>query len=447
MSVWYSANQICSKRLVPFLPDFVDSLERHGHLRLPADVKEKLLNISPATVDRMLQPERQRIGKSASTTKPGSLLKHQIKVRTFADWDDVVPGFLEVDTVAHCGGDLNGQFLNTLVLVDIATGWVEMIPLLRKSASDVIAGIKIVQKLLPFSVLGLDCDNGVEFINYEVLNFCEDNEITFTRSRAYRKNDQAHVEEKNGSIVRRLVGYDRFERRPAWLAMSELYRYLRQYINFFQPSMKLASKRRQGAKVTKKYHVAKTPYQRILLGDDISESVKAELEQQYFDLDPICLMERLEHSQRTLFEYGWMPLEKETPLAPEIEQKLENESESSMEVPKMKHFPGGNKLDGRSRPRPRTWRTREDAFKDVWSELKLKLELNPEQTAKSLLEELVRKDPTNFNMSHLRTLQRRVAHWREEQTIYENQIKKILMSELTPQSLPAENENGLFIVK
>ena len=238
ISIWYSANQICSKRLVPFLPDFIDSLERHGHLRLSKDVKEKLLNISAATVDRILRPERQRIGKSPSTTKHGSLLKHQIKVRTFSDWDDVTPGFFEIDTVAHCGGDISGHFLNTLTLVDIATGWVELIPLLRKCGSDVIAGLNIVKRLIPFSMLGLDTDNGGEFINRDVLNYCENNEITFTRSRAYRKNDQAHVEEKNGSIVRRLVGYDRFEGRSAWIAMSVLYSYLRNPLNFF-PLMRL----------------------------------------------------------------------------------------------------------------------------------------------------------------------------------------------------------------
>jgi hypothetical protein len=440
LSVWYAANQICSKRLVPFLADFVDSLERHGHLSLPVDVREKLLSISPATVDRLLRSERERIGKATTTTKPGNLLKHQIRVRTFADWDDVVPGFLEGDTVAHCGGDSSGQFLNTLVLVDIATGWVELIPLLRKSASDVIAGLEIVQELLPFPILGLDFDNGLEFINYEVLNYCEDNKITFTRARRHRKNDQAHVEEKNGSIVRRLVGYDRFEGREAWLAMSELYRHLRQYINFFQPSMKLASKVRKGARVSKKYDVAKTPLQRILLDDGISEDIKQELERQYFGLDPLWLMERMEHTQHALFEFGFMQLEPKRVTVPDIVEISENANVTLPELPKMHHFSGAGKLDGRSRPGKRTWRTREDPFKNVWSGLKFKLELNPEQTAKSLLEELVKKAPDQFNMSQLRTLQRRVAEWREQQTIYELQLKRMLVPEENGQSQTLENE-------
>ncbi|MBT5212926.1 MAG: transposase family protein [Candidatus Marinimicrobia bacterium] len=436
-SVWYSANQICSKRLVPFLPDFVESLERHGHLRLTKDVKDKLLKISPATVDRMLKPERQRIGKSPGTTKSGSLLKHQIKVRTFTDWDDVIPGFLEIDTVAHCGGDISGQFINTLTLVDIATGWVELIPLLRKSPSDVIAGLNIVKKLLPFSMLGLDTDNGSEFINFDVLDYCEENEITFTRSRAYRKNDQAHVEEKNGSIVRRLVGYDRFEGKQAWIAMSQLYRYLRNYINFFQPSMKLASKSRQGAKVTKKYHAAKTPYQRILINDAISNSVKNKLGQQYYKLDPVKLMDQLEQSQRALFKYGWMPLETTAPLI-ETDKKLEKEIELLIDVPKLKLYSVGKKPDGRSKP----WKTssRPDLFASVWDKLRLKLELNPEKTAKSLMEELVEKDPSNFKISQLRTLQRKVKKWREKQTIYEDQIEEILNSESKSKSRDQEKE-------
>ena len=206
-------NQICSKRLVPFLPALVAAMERHGHLRLPSDVRTRLLSISPATVDRLLRPERVRINKSVSTTRSGSLLKHQVPVRTFADWDDVVPGFLEADLVAHCGGNTNGAFLNTLTLVDISTGWLECIPLLRKSAGDVIDGLCIADDLLPFPLQGLDTDCGSEFINYEkittaiavlyLLDYCEKRSITFTRARTHRKNDQAHVEEKNGSVVRK----------------------------------------------------------------------------------------------------------------------------------------------------------------------------------------------------------------------------------------------------
>ncbi len=205
VEVWYTANQICSKRLVPFIPELVRVMERNGHLNISDDVREKLLSISRSTVDRIINIEKHRTGKSISTTTPGSLFKHLIQVRTFADWDDITVGFLEADLVAHCGGDTKGSFLNTLTLTDISTGWTECLPLIRKSSGDVIIGLKLAQNLLPFPLLGFDTDNGSEFINHEVLDFCEDNKITFTRSRAYRKNDQAHVEQKNGSIVRRLL--------------------------------------------------------------------------------------------------------------------------------------------------------------------------------------------------------------------------------------------------
>jgi len=193
-SVWYTANQICSKRLVPFLPELIGMMERYDHLRIPAEAGTRLLGISPAPVDRLLRPERETIKKGVSTTQFGNLLKHQIQIRTFADWDDITPGFLEGDLVAQCGGNTNGAFLNTLVLVDIATGWLECIPLLRKSAKDVIDGLRIVDELLPFPMQGLDTDCGSEFINYELLDYCEDRQITFTRARTHRKNDQAHIE-------------------------------------------------------------------------------------------------------------------------------------------------------------------------------------------------------------------------------------------------------------
>jgi hypothetical protein len=186
-------------------------MERHGHLRISDEIRKKLMTVSTATVDRILQTERSRQAQGLSQTKAGSLLKSRVQVRTFADWNDVIPGFYEIVLVAHCGDDPSGAFLNSLVMVDISTGWLECMPLLRKSAADVITGVTVARSLMPFPLLGLDTDGGSEFINYEVLDYCEVNKITFTRSRAYKKNDQAFVEEKNGSVVRRLAGYDRFE--------------------------------------------------------------------------------------------------------------------------------------------------------------------------------------------------------------------------------------------
>ena len=201
--------------------------------------------------------------------------------------------------------------------------------------------------------------------------------------------------------------------------------------------MKLASKSRQGAKVTKIYQKAKTPYQRVLLNDSISDSVKDKLKLEYYDLDPISLMNHLDQSQKELFKYSWMPLKQNAPIHPENIDIIKTESDLHIDVPKVELFRHEKKPDGRS---PRTWRTRKDPFADVWDEIKLKLELNPHLMAKSLMEELVERDPQNYNMKSLRTLQRRVAQWREQQTIYENQIQKILMPDLKTQPLIAETE-------
>ena len=233
LTLWYAANQICSKRLVPFIPDLLFALERFGHISLPLDIRNQLLQISPATVDRLLAPYKHNSNLGISTTRPGGLLKNQIKVRTFADWNDVVPGFMEADLVAHCGTSTSGSFLNSLVLTDIASRWTEFFPLLSKCDSGVIAALRAAKQLLPFLLLGLDTDNGTEFINYALLDFCKTQKITFTRSRAYKKNDQAHVEKKNGSIIRRLIGYDRYEGIEAYNGSIRALCYLKALCQLF----------------------------------------------------------------------------------------------------------------------------------------------------------------------------------------------------------------------
>jgi hypothetical protein len=205
-AAWLAANRVCAKRLVPFLPDLIASLERHGHLSLSTDVRTQVLSVSPATVDRLLRPLRQQNpARGLSTTKAGSLLKHQVPVRTFAAWDDVRPGFMEVDLVAHCGGNAAGAFLATLVATDVATGWTECVALLHRGQDAVTHGLDQARRLLPMPLLGMDTDNGSEFINHAVIAYCAREAITFTRSRAYTKNDQCFVEQKNGSIVRQVV--------------------------------------------------------------------------------------------------------------------------------------------------------------------------------------------------------------------------------------------------
>ena len=436
LTIWGAANQICSKRLVPFIPELLCVLERFGHIALTKEVRAKLLTISPATVDRLLETDRKENKKGLCTTRSGSLLKHQIKVRTFADWDNVIPGFLEGDLVAHCGETTQGVYLNTLVVTDIASAWTEFFPILYKCEANVIEALKIAQQLLPFRLLGLDTDNGSEFINYALLEFCKENKITFTRSRAYKKNDQAHVEEKNGSIVRRLIGYDRYEGLDAYNALSELYAVLRLYINFFQPSLKLLSKKRDGAKITKKYDNAKTPYQRLLLSPYLTEDQKQNLKNQYDVLDPLDLLNKLKKLQDNFWQYAWrLSAESnmvKTNVASDKYCELTDSNEDIVVMSKqsidVRTTP--NKQDDKTlinirrykktaKPRKelgiRTWRTRSDPFENEWDKIKLQLELDPSRTAKSFLDDLITRKANEFNSNQLRTLQRRVSNWRVNQ--------------------------------
>jgi hypothetical protein len=301
IQLWMAGNQICSKRLVPFLPALIEAMERFGRLALTAEQKGKLLSLSPATADRLLKPEKQRLGGGKSTTKPGSILRNQIPIRTFSEWNDVVPGFFEGDLVAHCGGNIRGRYCHTLTLTDIVTTWTECAALPAKTDDCVITAVERIEKHLPFPVLGLDTDNGSEFINYELADWCTERGVTFTRARAYRKNDQAHVEEKNGSVVRRLTGYERFEGDSAYAALSALYDVSRLYINFFQPSVKLLRKRREGGKVRKVYDTAKTPYQRVLESPQVDAKSKEKLSGDYQTLDPVWLLAEIAKRQENLW--------------------------------------------------------------------------------------------------------------------------------------------------
>jgi len=203
---WNAANRICAKNLIPFLPTFVEALEHHGHLHLSDACREQLLAISPATADRLLRASRAQGRHGLSTTRAGTLLKQQIPIRTFQQWKETQPGFLEVDVVAHCDADMEGDYVSTLTLTDVATGWTECLPLLYKSQETVLEALQHARTLFPFPILGLDTDNGGEFINEAWLRYCEQEQITFTRGRPSLKNDQCYVEQKNGAIVRKARG-------------------------------------------------------------------------------------------------------------------------------------------------------------------------------------------------------------------------------------------------
>jgi hypothetical protein len=284
--IWEICGQICSKRLQPYLPEAIKVLERHKEIELSKETKDLLLKISSASIDRCLRPVRCKSPHGLSTTKPGSLLKSLIPVRTFTAWNEERPGFMEIDLVAHCGSTTEGQYLNTLTCTDISTGWTDVTALAHRSQQIVSTAIHRMRQRLPFPLLGIDSDNGSEFINDLLYRYCLDEKVTFTRSRPYQKNDQAHVEQKNWSVVRHTVGYDRWETEQELALLESIYDDLRLYINFFQPSFKLIAKERIGNKTIKRYDTAKTPYQRVLERKDISIESKARLMNLYLQLNP-----------------------------------------------------------------------------------------------------------------------------------------------------------------
>ena len=292
--IWEIYGQICSKRLQPYLPEAIKVLERCHEINLAKDTKELLLQISSASIDRCLRPIRIKTPHGLRTTKPGSLLKKLIPVQTFTEWDQERPGFMEIDLVAHCGNTTEGQYLNTLTCTDLATGWTDVAGLLHRSQQAVSEAIQRMRHRLPFPLLGIDSDNGSEFINDTLYRYCLSEKITFTRSRPYQKNDQAHVEQKNWSVVRRTVGYDRWETEQELALLECVYDDLRLYLNCFQPSFKLMAKDRIGNRTIKRYDTAKTPYQRVLERNDISLDAKARLVNLYLQLNPAELRRRID---------------------------------------------------------------------------------------------------------------------------------------------------------
>ena len=301
--LWVMLDYISGKRLKPALPGLIERLEACKELRLKKSVRAKLHTISAATIDRLLKDARAaHTLKGRHHTKPGTLLKHQIPIRTFSDWSDVRPGFLELDLVGHDGGSGAGEFCFTLDMTDVASGWTEQVAVMNKAQMHVFIGIKSVRARLPFEVLGLDSDNGSEFINGQLPRYCAEEKITFTRSRPYRKNDNCHVEPRlrRGSIVRRFAGYARFESATACAALNELYELLRDYNNFFLPSMKLKEKTRDGAKVRKTYHPAKTPYLQLLESPGLTKDAKDKLRARYNTLNPAQLHRKILATQTKL---------------------------------------------------------------------------------------------------------------------------------------------------
>lgn len=300
--IWVIMDCICGKRLRPMLKEMLAILQRYKEISVTREIKKKLLRISASTIDRMLRPERKKYElKGRSLTKPGTLLKHQIPIRTFAEWDEQRPGFVEIDLVGHEGGNPRGDFIQTLNVTDVCTGWTEMQAVKNKAQIWVFEALKDIRERLPFDLLGIDSDNGSEFINNHLVGFCRNEHITFTRSRSSRKNDNCFIEQKNYTIVRGFMGYARYDTEAAQKLMNELYVHLRLYVNFFQPVMKLIQKTRIGSRVRKKYDKPQTPCQRVLASLLIPEIKKEELKNQYAHLNPAHLRRQIAKLQNKLF--------------------------------------------------------------------------------------------------------------------------------------------------
>jgi len=261
--LWEAADRVCGKRLKAILPGLISAMERHGHLSLDSKVRQLLLEASPATIDRLLAPICGTAGRrrKRKTTTQSS---REIPVRTFADWNEPAPGFLEIDFVAHGGDSMEGTFLWSLVATDVSSGWTDAVALVAREQSLVVEGLEVIRRQLPVPILGIDSDNDSAFINETLQDYCKERRIEFTRSRPYKKNDQAWIEQKNGSVIRRFVGYRRFSGLIAGRCLARIYRLIRSYVNFFRPPFKLLSKTRDGAEIKKKYHKPATPCERLL---------------------------------------------------------------------------------------------------------------------------------------------------------------------------------------
>jgi hypothetical protein len=382
------------------------ALERHGHLKLDDGVRTNLLAASAATIDRSLREPRTANPSRRKRASAASSIRRAVPVRTFADWKEPAPGFVEADLVAHCGDSMDGGFVHTLALTDIASGWTECAPLLVREGTLVVEALSRLRTAMPFALRGFDTDNGSEFLNEIVLNYCTCERIEFTRSRAYHKNDQAWIEQKNGSVVRRMIGYRRLEGLSAVRVLARLYAASRLFVNFFQPSFKLLEKTRIGARVKKRYLPPETPCARLLGSETISSDVKERLERASSSLDPLKLLDQIRTAQHELAE---LAAGRSTHIVPHRDEDLDRFLASFATAWR----DGEVRPTHRSDPRPpRHWRTHKDEFEGVWPKVQEWLEEKPERTARNILTQLQDEHAGEFSDRLLRTLQRRVKEWR-----------------------------------
>jgi integrase-like protein len=405
VTLWEASDRVCGKRLKALLPTLLQALERHGHMAVDPKVKAALLTLSAATMDRLLAPTRA-VACSRRKPRAQSRPKRKMPLRTFADWGEARIGEMEIDLVTHCGPVSAGSYVSSLVMTDVVSGWTECAPVVVRSRELIVETLERVRQTLPFPLVSLDTDNGVEFVNEVLVDYCAKHGIGLTRSRPYLKNDQAWIEQKNGAVVRRMVGYARLEGIAAGQGLARLYASTRLFVNFFQPSFKLATKHREGSRIIKRYLAPMTPCARLLASEGIPAEIRTRLKDLAESLDPLRLLDEIRTMQHHLAALA-KGERTHTPIARAAD---------------LTEFLGSLALAwkaGEVRPthatKPRStrrWRTRADAFLDVWPIILEWLEAEPDQTGIDLLARLQSEYPGRFPDGKLRTLQRRLADWR-----------------------------------
>ena len=304
--IWEASGRVCSKRLAPFIPELIVVLERFEHLRPSSELRQQLLQVSPATIDRALRPyrlSRLRYVRHPHIRGPSSgALSQQVPVETFRSFRQAPVGFLQVDLVAHCGLSLEGFFLYTLVGVDVATGWTECRASWGKGHSRVGGTLDALRRQLPIPVSHVHSDNGSEFVNHSFYDYCQRYALRFSRGRPHKKNDQAFVEQKNGYVVRGYIGYGRYASHAAFEQLNRVYALLRLHTNFFQPTSKLIRYAHHGSRIVKHYDRAQTPYQRLLASQVLDTAARQQLQAIYLSLDPLQLSQQIEVELATLWK-------------------------------------------------------------------------------------------------------------------------------------------------
>jgi len=405
--LWEAGDRICGKRLKPLIPLLISAMERHGHLALDDEVRVRLPGISAATIDRVLAPARAAgSGDKRRRTAHSSAVRRSVPVRTYADWDDPARGYMEADLVAHGGPSASGSVVQTLTLTDVATGWTECAPLLFREQRLLRDVMTALCPALPFPLPGFDTDNDSVFMNETIKGWCAAAQVAFTRSRPYRKNDQARVEQKNGAIVRRMAGSRRYTGVAAATELARLYQGMRLYANFFQPSFKLMEKTRDGARVTKRHHPPLTPFQHVQAHPGVAQAAKDELAAQFAQLDPVVLLHDIRQAQGRLTALA--------DAAPPAESESDPKTDVEAFLAGLRHAwkEGEPRPTSREKPTAPRGRRRPDPLAEVTGDLKSWFGEDPSKTGRELLSRLQAAHPDAYSDAPLRTVQRRLKTWR-----------------------------------